>query len=464
MSDLDPKAKASGSTPTVDGDAASATFWKKVIAFAINVKQGLDSLRGLNDPQDAAVTWRSLAQLGLVTTNGSGKKVWKGGVIRHGNVTIGLPSGQADSTTPPIPLNFAASAAIATSILSWTEPDYSNHSYTEVWRNTSNSLTGATMIGTSTSSVYADNVGVTSGVRYYWIRHISTAGIIGPYQSSSGTANTTAQIAAADITPLCITNALISNTAAIDSAKIASLAADKITAGTITSQTITLGNNSSSIIKSSNYSAGSAGWQIRGDGEAEFQNVTVRGTLNAGDISSGSLALIRLGMNGAFLNYVRQSSYTTSFNVEDATTETRTLSYGLGADQVFNSDVGISIASSTNTITVSSAIYSINVLVSLSVTLYNSSATARKRGSIKITYSYNGGADQDLPGSESFFLIEVGSSANPITMHSLMGRLTLYPNDTCLFKVAVTNSTPATDGLITVTDALAMTTCVPYKT
>lgn len=294
MSDLDPKAKASGSTPTVDGDAASATFWKKVIAFAINVKQGLDSLRGLNDPQDAAVTWRSLAQLGLVTTNGSGKKVWKGGVIRHGNVTIGLPSGQSDSTTPPIPLDFAASAAIATSILSWTEPDYSNHSYTEVWRNTSNSLTGATMIGTSTSSVYADNVGVTSGVRYYWIRHISTAGIIGPYQSSSGTANTTAQIAAADITPLCITNALISNTAAIDSAKIASLAADKITAGTITSQTITLGNNSSSIIKSSNYSAGSAGWQIRGDGEAEFQNVTVRGTINASDITTGSLSVARI--------------------------------------------------------------------------------------------------------------------------------------------------------------------------
>ncbi len=321
MSDLDPKAKASGSTPTVDGDAASATFWKKVIAFAINVKQGLDSLRGLNDPQDAAVTWRALAQLGLVTTNGSGKKVWKGGVIRHGNVTIGLPSGQADSTTPPIPLDFAASAAIATSILSWTEPDYSNHSYTEVWRNTSNSLTGATMIGTSTSSVYADNVGVTSGVRYYWIRHISTAGIIGPYQSSSGTANTTAQIAAADITPLCITNALISNTAAIDSAKIASLTADKITAGTITSQTITLGNNSSSIIKSSNYSAGSAGWQIRGDGVAEFQNVTVRGTLNASDISGGALNRLYSNYQRAFFSGYSGSVYSGSGPaVEDGST------------------------------------------------------------------------------------------------------------------------------------------------
>lgn len=335
MSELDPKAKASGSTPTVDGDSASATFWKKVIAFAINVKQGLDSLRGLNDPQDAAVTWRALAQLGLVTTNGSGKKVWKGGVIRHGNVTIGLPSGQSDSTTPPIPLNFAASAAIATSILSWTEPDYSNHSYTEVWRNTSNSLTGATMIGTSTSSVYADNVGVTSGVRYYWIRHISTAGIIGPYQSSSGTANTTAQIAAADITPLCITNALISNTAAIDSAKIASLTADKITAGTITSQAITLGNNSSSIIKSSNYSAGSAGWQIRGDGVAEFQNVTVRGTINASDITGGTLNVDRIGDTALDTIKLATSAITTYNNATKASqavsaaTETNILGTGV---------------------------------------------------------------------------------------------------------------------------------------
>jgi hypothetical protein len=75
---------------------------------------------------------------------------------------------------------------------------------------------------------------------------------------------------------------------AITSAKIATLNADKITAGTIGSQTIAL-NGVSSILKSSNYVAGSAGWQIRGDGYAEFRNVTIRGSLNASDVSGGTL-------------------------------------------------------------------------------------------------------------------------------------------------------------------------------
>jgi len=74
----------------------------------------------------------------------------------------------------------------------------------------------------------------------------------------------------------------------ITAAKIATLNADKITAGTIGSQTISL-NGVSSILKSSNYVAGSTGWQIRGDGYAEFRNVTIRGFLNASDLSGGTL-------------------------------------------------------------------------------------------------------------------------------------------------------------------------------
>lgn len=295
MSDLDPRAKTTGATPSVSGDGPAVLA--KVIAFARNVKEALDSLKGINDPLDGAVTWRALANLGLVELNGGGRKTWKGGAIRHGSSSIGLPAGAADSTSPPAPIGFSASAGLAMSVLTWTEPDYSNHSYTEVWRNTSNSLTGAAMIGAVAGSVYADNVGVTAGGRYYWIRHVSEAGVIGPFNATGGTANTTLQVGASDIQALCITNALISNTAAIDSAKIASLTADKITSGTMTAQTITLSNSASSIIKSANFSAGSAGWQILGNGNAEFNNVTVRGTINASDITAGTLDVARLGAN-----------------------------------------------------------------------------------------------------------------------------------------------------------------------
>lgn len=42
------------------------------------------------------------------------------------------------------------------------------------------------------------------------------------------------------------------------------------------------------LIKSSNYSAGSAGWQVRDTGDAEFNNATLRGNLLAGTVNINS--------------------------------------------------------------------------------------------------------------------------------------------------------------------------------
>jgi hypothetical protein len=97
----------------------------------------------------------------------------------------------------------------------------------------------------------------------------------------------------------------------------ATLSVDKLAAGTIGAQTINL-NGSGSIIQSSNYAVGSAGWQIEGDGSAEFANVTVRGTLNAADLKAGTILAARYGNDtigtGPIVNesisYVR-GSYTT---------------------------------------------------------------------------------------------------------------------------------------------------------
>ena len=66
--------------------------------------------------------------------------------------------------------------------------------------------------------------------------------------------------------------------ASISSAFINDLSASKITAGTIGAYTITLLNSASSILKSGNYSSGTAGWAIDGAGNAEFNTVTVRGS------------------------------------------------------------------------------------------------------------------------------------------------------------------------------------------
>jgi hypothetical protein len=82
-------------------------------------------------------------------------------------------------------------------------------------------------------------------------------------------------------------------TGAISSAQIGSLNADKIKTGTIGADTITLGS-SSSVIQSNGFVSGSSGFRIRGSGDAEFNNVTVRGSLNAYDLTSGFLPIARL--------------------------------------------------------------------------------------------------------------------------------------------------------------------------
>lgn len=79
-----------------------------------------------------------------------------------------------------------------------------------------------------------------------------------------------------------ITNAKIANLA-VDDAKVANLSAAKLTAGSIA-----VGQ----YIQGTGYVAGSASWRINGDGTAEFNNVTVRGTVfaTAGQIGGITIA------------------------------------------------------------------------------------------------------------------------------------------------------------------------------
>lgn len=86
--------------------------------------------------------------------------------------------------------------------------------------------------------------------------------------------------------------------ATITSAKIASIAADKITTGTLAASTlITIA--SGGYIQSAGYSAGSTGFRISGNGSAEFNNVTTRGTFYS--ILTGSA---QIEVNGGYVRWV----------------------------------------------------------------------------------------------------------------------------------------------------------------
>lgn len=62
------------------------------------------------------------------------------------------------------------------------------------------------------------------------------------------------------------------------------LRVNKLLAGTITGKEIIIAGGADGILRSDNFVAGSDGWQILGDGTAELNDVTVRGSLDAGTI------------------------------------------------------------------------------------------------------------------------------------------------------------------------------------
>jgi phage minor structural protein len=95
------------------------------------------------------------------------------------------------------------------------------------------------------------------------------------------------------------------------------ITADAIKTSTLNAKTITLGTTGGdSIIKSGNYSAGSAGWQIKANGDAEFNNVTVRGTIGTASIGTGSTITVS--------GNIRSSNFNSS-------TDTGWLIYGDGS-------------------------------------------------------------------------------------------------------------------------------------
>jgi hypothetical protein len=96
--------------------------------------------------------------------------------------------------------------------------------------------------------------------------HLTTSAVIDGVTVPAGTYIKSAFIADATITSAKI------GLLAVDDAKVANLSAAKLTAGSIA-----VGE----YIQSSNYSAGSAGWRIHGDGNLEANSGTFRGALSA---------------------------------------------------------------------------------------------------------------------------------------------------------------------------------------
>jgi hypothetical protein len=230
--------------PPIPSDASPALrSYLTALGEALQVRLGR---RG--DPRDRAVTLRELIDSGLAkelkTEQFDPNKFTRSNLGFEINTTPNL-------AVPPVPASLSGSAAFQTVILTWNSGKdprflYNNHSITQVYRHTSDSIGDAVFIGSTSAGIFADDTVSSGTTYYYWVKYISTDNVASPFNATSGVAVTATNVNA--ITSTMITDDAITTpklaTNSVIAAKIAAgvITADKLVAGTITAASGVLDN------------------------------------------------------------------------------------------------------------------------------------------------------------------------------------------------------------------------------
>ena len=279
-------------------------------------------------PLDRGLTLRDLLENGIVSLkNGFTLKPGQSGTLplNPGSAVEGVY--EPDLTPPPVPTGLVATAAISHILIEHDAPLYSQgHGHLRT------RLYGATRAAGAPAPVFSDAVEIAqfSGTVYahpsnpattwhLWVKWETVDGVLSaaPAGGTNGIVATTGQ----DVSKLVfamtgpgnpfkvvteqitlpdgtvvppgtytadafihngqITNAKIANLA-VDDAKIANLSVGKLTAGSIA-----IGE----YVQSTGYVAGSAGWRIDGNGNAEFGAASIRDQLAASQIDTRGLSI-----------------------------------------------------------------------------------------------------------------------------------------------------------------------------
>jgi hypothetical protein len=126
----------------------------------------------------------------IITGSGSGKIVTVGDLVSGGIASVtpggGITTPDLSIDAPIVPTNVQADGAIQNILVSWDDPLYKGHAYAEVWGADTDDVGVAVLLGTSAGTTYTDFAG-PSKVRYYWVRFVNRADVIGAFNAVSGT-------------------------------------------------------------------------------------------------------------------------------------------------------------------------------------------------------------------------------------------------------------------------------------
>ena len=155
--------------------------------FAQLLNESVAVLKGeLGDPLDAAVTYNDLINSGLAKRD---LRIGSNGFIGGGGVGI-IPGDGPVLDIPPAPTGVQVSGAFQNILIQWDTPTFVGFSYAEIWAATSNTFADRVLVGTSTASIFAHQVG-NGQTRYYWIRFVNAQDVAGPFNSTTGIGDST---------------------------------------------------------------------------------------------------------------------------------------------------------------------------------------------------------------------------------------------------------------------------------
>jgi hypothetical protein len=88
-----------------------------------------------------------------------------------------------DETAPGLPTNISATGSFKYITIEWDNPSDTDLNYVEVWENTSNTTSGATLVGESSGNQFVrTNLGIDE-TRFYFLRSVDFSGNTSGYTS-----------------------------------------------------------------------------------------------------------------------------------------------------------------------------------------------------------------------------------------------------------------------------------------
>ena len=276
------------------------------------------------DPRDRAITLRELIDSGMARELLNNPFDPGVGVQTPGFEPVS--DKRKNATIPPVPTGLSASGAFTKIILVWDNAQMTNLAYSEIYRAATNFLGDAVRHDTTQAFVYADTVD-PGETFYYWVRHVSTDDIQGPFAGS--VTATTAKVDASIIQDAIITGAKLVDGAvtavkiAEDAVTTAKIANDAITTAVIAAGAITateIGSNAVTTAKIAN--------------DAITTGVIAAGAITATELGSAAVTTAKIANDAVTTALINASAITTTEIADDAISTAKIAANAITASEI----------------------------------------------------------------------------------------------------------------------------------